>query len=125
MLLVGLEVCGGREAVGRCWPIGYRRPVDPRRRGSCNAMVDQACRLLRRRRTGRLAVGLGTHVLGGADASANSIDIADGGQLVAVCSAATAGRPSRPTGGLGPVPPPAGADGATACRGRVVGARRT
>ena len=90
----------------------------------CNALVEQARRLLRRRRgrtvqgdghrvEPRLVVGLGRHVLGGADASANGSDIAEGGRLVAVCSAATAGPA-----------PPAGADRAAACRGRVVGARR-
>jgi hypothetical protein len=47
-----------------------------------------------------LAVGLGTHVRG-ADVSVNSVDMTEDGHLVAVCSAASAGKPSRSTGGLG------------------------
>jgi len=41
----------------------------------------------------RLAVGLGRHVLG-ADASINRVGMTEDGHLVAVCSAARAGRPS-------------------------------
>jgi hypothetical protein len=48
----------------------------------------------------RLAVGLGRHLLD-ADASVNSVELTEDGHLVAVCSAAGAGRPSGSRGGLG------------------------
>src|SRR6266568_3397318 len=89
---------------------GYRRPVCAPRRDPCNDMVGQAASTAATsprqtaQRLGhvvepRLAVGLATPVLDG-DASVNSVELTEGGHLLAVCSAASAGRPSGSTDGL-------------------------
>jgi len=113
---------------------GYSRPVGPPSRDQCNGMVGQAASTATTspsrtaRRFGqvvepRLAVGLGTRVLG-ADASVNSVELTEDGHLVAVRLRGRRWRAVPVRGRPRPAPPPAGADRARACRGRVVGAQR-